>query len=62
MRSTERDTKREEQEPVASHSKYGLDRFTNYTDLKTKFLEKEANLIEVNTWIRQITHYFKAGY
>ena len=53
MRAYERDT-----ETVASsfpttimQSSYALDKFTSYPDLKPKYLEKEANLIEVNTWI-----------
>ena len=25
-------------------------------------MEKEANLIEVNNWIRQLNHYINAGY
>ena len=50
MRAIERDTEKEEQAPTSSCSNYGLDRFTNYPDLKPKFLEKESNLIEVNIW------------
>ena len=62
MRATESDTEKEEQEPTSSWSNYGLNIFTNYPDLKPKFLEKQANLIEVNTWIRPITHNIKTGY
>ena len=51
MRAIERDTEKEDQEPTTSCSNYGLDRFTNYSELKPKFHEKEANLIEVNMWI-----------
>ena len=40
MRATERDTEKEEQEPISSCSNYGLDRFTNYPDLKSKFFKK----------------------
>ena len=36
---------------AAAYSNYALDKFTSYPDLKPKYLEKEANLIEVNTWI-----------
>ena len=54
MRATERDTEKEEQETIASHSNCGLNIFTNHPDLKPKFLEKEANIIEINTWIRTI--------
>ena len=41
---------------------YGIENFTSFSDLKPKYLEKEANLIEVNNWIRQLTHYINAGY
>ena len=43
-------------------SSYTLDKFTRYPDLKPKYLEKEANLLEVNAWIRQVGHYIRAGY
>ena len=49
MRASEIDTEKEDQEPAASCSNYELNRFTNHPDLKLKFLQKEANLIEVNT-------------
>ena len=35
---------------------------TSYPDLKPKYLEKEANLIEMNTWIRQVGRYIREGY
>ena len=60
MRASERDTEKDEQRPTAaSCSSYALDNFTSYPDLKPKYLEKEANLIEVNTWIYQVTRYIK---
>ena len=43
-------------------SNYTLDKFTSYPDLKPKYLKKEANLLEVNTWIQQVVHYIRAGY
>ena len=43
-------------------SSYSLDKFTSYPDVKLKYLEKEANLLEVYTWIRQVGHYIRAGY
>ena len=63
MRASERDTEKDDQEPTAaSCSNYRLDKFTSYPDLKPKYLEKEANLIELNTWISQVTDCIKAGY
>ena len=62
MRASYRDTEKDGQEPTASCSNYRLEKFTTYPELKPKFLEKEANLIVVNTWIHQMTHYIKAGY
>ena len=62
MKVSERDTIKEDQELTVSCSNYRLDKFTKYPDLKPQFLKKEANLIEVNTWIRQITHFIQAGY
>ena len=49
MKASERDTEKDEEEPKASYSNYNIDKLTSYPDLKPKFLEKEANLIEVNT-------------
>ena len=63
MRAIERDTEKEDQEPTPSSScsNYGLNRFTSFPDLK-HILEKEANLIEVNMWLKQINQYIKAVY
>ena len=38
------------------------DKFTCYTDLKPKYLEKESNLLEVKTWTRQAGQYITADY
>ena len=62
MKSIERVTEKEEQEPTQTCSNYGLDRLTSFSDSKPKYLEKEANLIEVNNWLKQIKHYIKADY
>ena len=32
------------------------------TDLKPKYLEKDANMIEVNQWIKQLTNHINVGY
>ena len=39
-----------------------LDKFTAYTELKPKFLEKESTLLEVTQWTRQASLYISAGY
>ena len=39
-----------------------LDKFTAYTELKPKFLEKESTLLEVKQWTRQARLYITAGY
>ena len=38
------------------------DKFTCYTDLKPKYLEKESNLLEVKSWTCQAEHYITACY
>ena len=39
-----------------------LDKFTAYTELKPKFLQKESTLLEVKSWTRQAKLYITAGY
>ena len=45
---------------AAAYLNYALNKFTSYPDLKPKYLEKEENLIEVNTWIGQVGYYIRA--
>ena len=52
MKATIRDAEKEEQEPTQIGPNYRIERFTSFSDLKPKYLDKEANLIEVNNWIR----------
>ena len=51
MIAIERDTEMEDQEPIQTGSNDGR-----------SDMEKEANLKEVNNWIRQLTHYINTGY
>ena len=37
-------------------------RFTLVSDLKPGYLDKEANLIEINQWIEQFQNYINMGY
>ena len=57
MKTVEKDPEREDQEPTQTGPNYGIERVSSFTDLKSKYLEKEADLLEVNIWIRQLTHY-----
>ena len=38
------------------------DKFQSVSELKLKYLEKEANLLEVRNWIQQTKNYIEAGY
>ena len=42
--------------------KFEFSRFTAVSDLKPVYLDKEANLIEINQWIEQFQNYIKMGY
>ena len=47
--------------PAEQH-KQQKDKFQSVSELKPKFLEKDANLLEVKNWIQQIKNYLDAGY
>ena len=47
--------------PTGQHCQQG-DQFKALSELKPKFLEKEANLLEVKNWIQQAKNYIEAGY
>ena len=51
MKAIERDTEKEDQEPSQTQacSSCGLDRFTSYPDLKSKYLEKDYGKNKVIT-------------
>ena len=38
------------------------DKFQSVSELKPKYLEKDANLLEVRNWIQQTKNYIDAGY
>ena len=38
------------------------DKFQSIADLMPKYLEKDANLLEVRSWIQQTKNYIEAGY
>ena len=40
----------------------GVEKFIAITYLKPKFLRKEATMIEVNQWIKQLANYIKMRY
>ena len=46
---------------VEQHT-HSQDKFQSISDLKPKYLEKDANLLEVRSWILQTKNYIEAGY
>ena len=59
MRAIARDKEKVNKEGPLVAQASGVERFTAITNLK--FLEKEATMIEVNHWIKQLTNYINMG-
>ena len=62
MRAIARDTEKVNKEGPQVAQASGVERFTPITDLKPKLLEKEASMVEVYHWIKQLSNSINMGY